>query len=61
MNLPDCSYDYRELENEEIEIDTCSECGCSIYQGEEYYDIGGQVLCCDCIYYFKKTAELQEV
>lgn len=58
MSLPDCCYDYRDIEDEKTVIDECNECGCSIYAGEEYYEIGGQIICCDCIYYFKKTAEL---
>ncbi|MGG7160210.1 hypothetical protein [Clostridium baratii] len=58
MSLPDCCYDYRNIESECTEIDTCTECGCGIYEGEEYYEISGQVICCDCIQYFKKKAEL---
>ena len=58
MSLPDCCYDYRDTEDERTVIDKCNECGCSIYVGQEYYEINGKIVCCDCIDFFKKTAGL---
>lgn len=35
------------------------ECGCGrgIYDGDDYYEIGGKRYCAECIDSFKKTAE----
>lgn len=56
--LPDTMYDYRPEQPQAIEVDRCSQCGRSIFQGEEYYDFGGEVVCEECldeyISYFKK-------
>ncbi|WP_194190830.1 hypothetical protein [Clostridium chrysemydis] len=59
MSLPDSCYDYRYQREKQREIDECSECGCSIYEGEEYYDISNLIICCDCIQRFKKEAEVE--
>lgn len=36
--------------------DTCMDCGSPIYEGDEFYDIHGTMVCCDCINEYKKTA-----
>lgn len=28
---------------------TCENCDCQIFEGDEYYEIGGQILCEDCV------------
>lgn len=58
MELPDCCYEYRNDEKTSKVIDICTECGYSIYEGDEYYDIEGKIICYDCIDYFKKTSEV---
>ncbi|MCR1933558.1 hypothetical protein NSA27_02425 [Clostridium tepidum] len=47
-NLPDCCYDYRyEAPSAKI-VDICNICGNNIYEGEEYYDFHGDIVCYDC-------------
>lgn len=38
----------------------CSECGETIYEGDEYYDIFGEQICEDCIIALVRTAEVAE-
>ena len=35
----------------------CHSCGGEIYPGDEYYDIGGEKLCRECIDFFRYYAE----
>ena len=39
----------------------CFECGADILEGDDYYDIGGNCYCVDCIYESRKTAEVDYV
>lgn len=43
--------------NDEEPVTECSECGNGIFDGEDYYEIGGKCYCEKCIESFKKTAE----
>lgn len=36
----------------------CTMCGAEIYEGDEYYDIGGDAICEDCIENARREAEL---
>lgn len=38
------------------EIDMCENCHGSIYDGEEYYDVDGTIICKQCMNDFKKIA-----
>lgn len=53
--LPNSMYDYRPEYNKRKAIDKCSNCGCDIYEGEEYYDIKGLIICENCINDFKEV------
>lgn len=46
--------------DEEEPLFECSECGCGIYDGEEYYKIGDKCYCTECMDGFKKEAEPEE-
>lgn len=50
----DSIYDYRYERRKAVMVDTCKECRYEIYEGEEYYDINGLILCDQCNSYFKK-------
>ena len=39
----------------------CYSCGAEILYGDDYYDIGGDIYCEDCIDEFRKTAEVEDV
>lgn len=39
----------------------CYGCGADILDGDEYYDIDGDYYCENCIYEFRKTAEVDHV
>lgn len=39
----------------------CSECGCDILEGEEYYEIINEPVCEDCVWNARKIAEGQDV
>lgn len=54
--LSDSMYDYRYDRKRAQIVDKCVECGTSIYEGEEYYDINGLILCGECLLVFKKLA-----
>ncbi len=41
-------------------FDHCEECGCEIYDGDEYYEIDGKRYCEACIYSFLKIAEVDD-
>lgn len=56
--LPDYPDTIDYMENLKV-VDRCSECGEGIMEGEEYYDIGGQPICLECMSYHKKTAKEQ--
>lgn len=56
-NLPDCFYEYRFNREEPRAVETCTECGYSIYVGESYYPIGDKIICCECIEDFKEEAK----
>ena len=58
--LPNCCYDYRYEADEASIVDRCCECGANIYEGEECYDIHGEIICEDCMDDFKKEACLDE-
>lgn len=38
----------------------CSECGCDIYIGEDYYEVINEYICEDCMWEARKTAEVEE-
>lgn len=38
----------------------CDMCGCEIYEGDDYYEIGDTKLCEDCMGDCKKTAERED-
>lgn len=38
-------------------VHVCECCDAGIYEGEEYYDIEGYIVCEACIHEYKKTAE----
>lgn len=38
-------------------VHVCEHCDAGIYEGDEYYDIEGYIVCTDCISTYKKTAE----
>ena len=46
---------YREKEREEAH--KCAWCGESIYEGDECYDINGEIVCENCIENAKRRAE----
>lgn len=50
-------YDCRYERSKPKIVDCCKECGYDIYEGQEYYDINGLILCKDCIEGFKKIGE----
>lgn len=53
-NAMDNMYQYRYEASKPKVIDTCQECGYDIYEGQEYYDIYGKILCDECVENFKK-------
>lgn len=53
MTLPESMYSYRAEEKKAKVIDQCQECGKDIFEGYEYFDIKGLVICDDCINHFK--------
>ena len=38
------------------EVETCECCNGSIYDGEEYYNVDGTIICKECMNDFKKIA-----
>ncbi|MBE6066134.1 MAG: hypothetical protein E7211_00320 [Clostridium lundense] len=59
-NIPDCCYDYRyEAPTAKI-VDTCIDCGEFIYEGEEYYDIRGMIICSKCMSEYKRESEIDD-
>ncbi|PRR70887.1 hypothetical protein [Clostridium thermopalmarium] len=58
-NIPDCCYEYRYESEMAKVVDTCSECGCNIYEGDEYYDINGLILCQNCLSDYKREAQAE--
>lgn len=58
--LPDCCYEYRPERPKACIVDTCMNCGEFIYEGEEYYDIDGKILCENCISECKKEGEIND-
>lgn len=42
------------------EFGRCLHCGQVIYDGDDYYDIDGEIWCEDCIWECRKTAEVVE-
>lgn len=38
----------------------CDLCGCEIFEGDEYYEIGDEILCEKCVDDCKKIAEREE-
>lgn len=42
-------------EHKAIAVDRCNDCGEDIYEGQEYYDFNGTIICKDCFakYYNK--------
>lgn len=53
--LAESMYDYRYERKEPKTVDTCSDCGCYIYFGEEYYDVGGKIFCEECMDSYKRV------
>ena len=53
-----CKAQCPNFEAEVVEI--CCECGIKIYEGDDYYDIDGTILCEDCTAGYKRTAERSE-
>jgi len=47
--LPDSMYDYRQEQPRAVEVDRCSQCSNSIYEGEEYYSFNGETVCQECL------------
>ena len=44
IDCPNCGTDL------EFDFDCdCENCDCEIFEGDEYFEIGGQVLCEDCV------------
>jgi hypothetical protein len=41
---------------EERVVMQCTDCDCDIYEGDDYYDIDGYIICIDCITDYKKEA-----
>lgn len=37
----------------------CEICGSNIREGDEYYNVGGTIICEDCIRDFKKVATIE--
>lgn len=42
-----------------VHICECNDC--EIYEGEDYYDINGTIICEYCIHEYLKTAEVDDV
>lgn len=38
---------------ESIVSERCAGCGCDIYEYEDYFEVGGAPLCCDCFDAYK--------
>ncbi|HAT4111142.1 hypothetical protein ACV3R1_13485 [Clostridium perfringens] len=55
--VPDCCYEYRLSREEPKAVEICTECGCNIYAGENYYAIGDKLICYECIENFREEAE----
>lgn len=36
----------------------CKSCGGEIYDGHEYYEVDGEIYCCDCVR--KRVADVEE-
>ena len=55
MDIPDSVYDYRPSTEDLFEhldmspVDNCCLCGKDIFEGEEYYDAHGFILCKECV------------
>lgn len=50
-----------EWPDEELQIVYyCSDCGEPIYEGDDYYEIAGDIICEKCIDNYKHTAERKE-
>lgn len=45
-----------DIEEEAEQAFTCDWCGEPIYDGDEYYDLGGERVCSDCIRNCQKMA-----
>jgi hypothetical protein len=53
VELPDCCYEYREEQPKARIIEACMDCDSDIYEGDEYYDIQGMVICTECMAKYK--------
>lgn len=40
-----------------VVLHECAWCDAEIYDGDEYYDIGGEIVCTECVNECKHTAE----
>ncbi len=56
-NIPDCQYDYKYERPQATIVDRCCMCGGDIFDGDEYYDINGKIICADCISECRHYAE----
>ena len=45
------------MHNKRRQVCCCTVCGCSICSGDDYYNIGGDPVCEDCIDAYKEVAE----
>ena len=59
IKLPDCQYDYYPEAPKAKVVDMCEMCGCSIREGEVYYDIECMSICKDCIDDYRKVGEVE--
>ncbi|MDF2883831.1 MAG: phiCTC2B 13 [Clostridiaceae bacterium] len=59
-NLPETCYEYRPEQPKAKIVDTCIDCGEFIYEGEEYYDIHGMIICQSCMDDYKKDGEIND-
>ena len=56
MDMYEYSYERKPVK----EYGMCEECGYTILEGEEYYDIDNVLICVDCIDEYKKIAGEEE-
>lgn len=45
------------VEREPQELTKCEKCGHAIYEGDDYFNVHGHIICEDCINDFLKTAD----
>lgn len=56
LNLPECMYDYRGVEEEtRLKVGHCCECDEALYEGQTAYYILGKYWCVECLEACKET------